>query len=181
VANSHGPQHLPGCKLAKRTFKLSLILLARGFSEAYTVRMKEIVAYRKCFVCGRENDGGLKAKFFYDGERAITEVIASAQFEGYKGLYHGGILAALLDEVMIKAVLARGIFAVTAEMTIRYKRPIKTGERVRLIGKITSHKGRLYLTDGEALGDDDLPFATATGSYIEAKPDLKDQLTDSLE
>jgi uncharacterized protein (TIGR00369 family) len=143
--------------------------------------MKEIAAYKGCFVCGRENINGLQAKFVYDGEQAFTELIAGEQFEGYKGIYHGGILATLLDEVMIKAVLARGVFAVTAEMTVRYKRPVKTGEKIRFVGRVVSHKGRLYHTEGEAVGEDDQPYATSTGICLEAKPDLKTKLIESID
>ena len=143
--------------------------------------MEEIAAYKGCFVCGQENVDGLKAKFVYDGERALTEIVANQKFEGYKGIYHGGILATLLDEVMIKAVLAHGVFAVTAEMTLRYKRPVNTGERIRFIGRVVSHKGRLYQTEGEALGDDGRPYAVATGICIEAKPELRGKLAESIE
>jgi uncharacterized protein (TIGR00369 family) len=143
--------------------------------------MEEIAAYKGCFVCGQENVKGLQAKFSYDGEQALTELIAIEQFEGYKGIYHGGILATMLDEVMIKAVLARGVFAVTAEMTVRFKRPVKTGERIRFSGRIVSHKGRVYYTEGEALGEDDRPCAVATGICVEAKPGLKEQLIQSID
>ncbi len=143
--------------------------------------MKEIVSYKKCFVCGLQNAGGLKARFLFDGTQAFTEMTASEQFEGYQGIYHGGILATLLDEVMIKAILARGIFAVTAELTVRFKRPVTTGDRIRFSGKVTSVKGRLYATEGEAVGDDERPYATATGLYMEAKPELRDRLKTSVE
>ena len=47
--------------------------------------MKEVLKYANCFVCGDENHHGLKARFFYDGEKATTEVTASPEFEGYRG------------------------------------------------------------------------------------------------
>jgi uncharacterized protein (TIGR00369 family) len=143
--------------------------------------MKEILAYKKCFVCGVENEIGLKAKFFDDNGVAKTEFITPSQFEGYKGLFHGGILATLLDEVMIKAVLARGIFAVTAEMTVRYKLPVPTGALVRFEGKIVSSKGRVHVTEGLAIGDDGQVYAVSVGTYLEAKPELKEKLKGSVE
>jgi uncharacterized protein (TIGR00369 family) len=107
--------------------------------------------------------------------------VATAKFEGYKGIFHGGIVASLLDEVMIKAILAHGIFAVTAEMTVRFQRPIHIGDHIRLAGNITSQKGRRYETAGKAIGDDGEIYATATGIYLEAKKDLKQELIPSLE
>ena len=76
--------------------------------------MKEVLKYSHCFVCGEKNDSGLKARFYYDGKQAASEVYAREQFEGYRGIYHGGIVSTLLDEVMIEAILALDRYAVTA-------------------------------------------------------------------
>jgi uncharacterized protein (TIGR00369 family) len=143
--------------------------------------MKEIISYPGCFVCGSRNPHGLQAKFHFDGEQAVCEVVTTMAFEGYKGIYHGGVVASLLDEVMVKAILAHDVVAVTAEMTVRYIKPVRVGERIRFVGKITSHKGRHYTTVGEAVGEDGTKYATASGTYLEARPDMKQELKTSLE
>lgn len=143
--------------------------------------MKEVVRYAGCFVCGDKNESGLKARFFYDGERVVTEVVALEQFEGYRRIYHGGILSTLLDEVMIKAILAQNRYAVTAELTVRFLRPIRTGENIKLVGSVTKSKGRVFFTEGKATGEDGQVFATATGRYVEADSELKAALTDAIE
>ncbi len=79
--------------------------------------MNEIAKYSGCFVCGDDNECGLKAKFHFVGDKAITECVAARRFEGYYDIYHGGITATLLDEVMIKALLAQNIFALTVELS----------------------------------------------------------------
>lgn len=142
--------------------------------------MKEIVRYSHCFVCGDKNEHGLQAKFYdVDGE-AVTELVTDEIFAGYRGLYHGGITSTLLDEVMIKAILARGIMVVTAEMTVRFKQPIKTGEKLRLVGRVLNSRGRVYHTEGEAVGVGGTVYATATGTYIEAGDTLKATLAESI-
>ena len=143
--------------------------------------MFEVKKYSRCFICGDLNDHGLKARFYYDGEKATTEVIADRLFEGYSGIYHGGIISALLDEVMIKAILAREIFVMTVELTVRFHRPVKVGERITFNGWVVRDHGRLYLTEGEALAADGTPFATASGKYVEAKSDMKDALERSVD
>lgn len=143
--------------------------------------MKEIAKYSGCFVCGDSNDRGLKAKFYFDGEKAITEVIADKLLEGYHDIYHGGILSTLLDEVMIKSILAIDRYAVTAEMTVRFLRPVRTGDRISLTGWVTKHKGRIFLTKGQATGSDNSLFATATGKYIEADRQMKSLLMNSID
>lgn len=145
-------------------------------SKLILIIMKEIVRYHKCFVCGENNHHGLKAKFYWDGEKAFTELSAEEVFEGYPGIYHGGIISTLLDEVMIKAILADEIYAVTAEMTVKYKRPVKVGDRLKFTGRVESSKGRIYYTVGEVTDETGNLFATATGKYLEAKSDLKESL-----
>jgi uncharacterized protein (TIGR00369 family) len=152
-----------------------------GALSGYQFSMKEIVRYRRCFVCGDENEHGLQARFFYDGEQAVSELKALDTFEGYKGIYHGGIISAMLDEVMIKAILARDIFAVTAEITIRYHRPIETGASLHFTGRVVRHSGRVYYTEGEVCSSDGTKFASAHGKYLEARPDLKARLQESLD
>ena len=138
--------------------------------------MKEIVRYRKCFVCGEENEHGLKARFFWDGHKAYTELDAQVIFEGYPGIYHGGILSTLLDEVMIKAILADDIYAVTAEMTVKFKRPVRVGDKLKFSGWVESSKGRIYYTKGEVTDSEGNMYATATGKYLEVKSDLRSEL-----
>lgn len=141
--------------------------------------MKEILRYSNCFVCGENNIGGLKAKFYYDGEKAFTEIKASEHFEGYKGIYHGGVISSLLDEVMIKAILAEDVFAVTKEMTIKYIRPVKIGDDLIFTGQKIKNKGRVYFTEGAVKDKKGEIYASATGKYIKADDSLKAQLLKS--
>ena len=87
----------------------------------------------------------------------------------------------MLDEVMIKALLAEEVYAVTVEITVKFRRPLRTGEKVRFLGRVTGNKGRVYFTEGEALGDDAKPYATATAKYIEARAELRRELMQSVE
>ncbi len=138
--------------------------------------MKEVVRYKRCFVCGEENVCGLKAKFLWDGREVHTTVTASPNHEGYNGIYHGGIVASLLDEVMVKAILATGVLSVTAEMTVRFKKPVQIGETITYTGRIVESKGRLYTTEAEAVDSAGETVATATAKYLEARSELKAQL-----
>ncbi|MBU8934196.1 MAG: PaaI family thioesterase [candidate division Zixibacteria bacterium] len=143
--------------------------------------MKEVAKYSHCFVCGDKNPDGLGARFFYDGSQVVTRVKATEQFEGYRGIYHGGLIATLLDEVMIKAVLAIDRFAVTAEMTVRFIQPVRVGDELTFSGRVVKSKGRVFLTEGEVRNDADEIYATATGKYIEAGEGLREDLMKSID
>ena len=148
-------------------------------NHAYLGLMKEVLKYANCFVCGDKNESGLQAKFYYDGEKAFTEIAAIESFEGYKGIYHGGVISSLLDEVMIKAILAEDIFAVTVEMTVKYIQPVKVDTQMKIEGYVTKGKGRIFFTEGKVVDSEGNVYATATGKYIKANDDLKAQLMKS--
>lgn len=141
--------------------------------------MNEIVTYPNCIVCGKQNSGGLKARFYTEGEVAWTEIVAGPPFEGYMGIFHGGITATLLDEVMVKAILAKGVYAVTAELNIRYLAPVKVGDALRVTGTITHTKGRFITAEATAHCGERL-VATARGKYIQAKEELRTLLERSV-
>lgn len=142
--------------------------------------MDEIVKYSGCFVCGDQNPIGLKARFHYDGEKAISEVVADQRYEGYRSIFHGGIISTMLDEVMIKAILAEDIYAVTAELTVRFMAPVHTGDRLAFTGWVTRRKGRMYFTEGEVRVDDQV-VAGATGKYLEARQGMQKLLKESID
>jgi uncharacterized protein (TIGR00369 family) len=144
--------------------------------------MREVAKYKDCFICGDRNQAGVKAKFFVlDNGSVISEMVADERFQGYKDVLHGGIISAMLDEVMIKAVLAKGIFAVTAEMTVRFKRPVMTGQKIRFTGSIVDERRRITRTVGSAVNESDEEVASAEAIYVEAKADLRSILTSSVE
>jgi acyl-coenzyme A thioesterase PaaI-like protein len=76
--------------------------------------------YGNCFVCGKNNPGGLQLSFEIDKERQTlkTTFVASPTFQGWDGIVHGGIISTLLDEAMAKLVYELGYQSVTASLEI---------------------------------------------------------------
>lgn len=143
--------------------------------------MTEIIKYSGCFVCGDKNPDGLRIRFFSDGDDAVAEYTTEPKFQGFKGVYHGGLVSTLLDEIMAKAVLARRRYAMTVEMSVRFKKAVMVGQKLRLAGRITRERGRVFETEGEIVGDDGEIYATATGKYLEATSSMRATLLESLE
>lgn len=110
---------------------------------------------KNCFVCGVENTFGLKMKFYEDGEGGIfTEMTVPGHFQGYPGVVHGGIIASMLDEVSGRVFMIgeQPQFYVTAELKIRYRKPVPTGETLILKGRKGpdgGKKGRVAFATGE--------------------------------
>ena len=143
--------------------------------------MQLIKRYSNCFVCGDKNQCGLKVDFFDEQGVAKAQYQASSDFEGYKDVLHGGIISALLDEVMIKAVLAKDILAVTASIEIKFKQSVKIGEKLTLEGKILEHRGRIIFTEGKVFKEDQSIAALGFARYVKADEKMKLLLQESLE
>jgi uncharacterized protein (TIGR00369 family) len=136
-------------------------------SEAPADRGDEIVSYSQCFVCGLDNPAGLRVRFFRAGEdEAVATCEPDRVFAGYHGLLHGGVASSLLDEIMIKAVLARSKLAVTARMTVNYHRPVPLGTRLTLRGRIRNQRGRIFETEGWLADPDGTRLVSASGTYV---------------
>ena len=96
---------------------------------------------RSCFVCGRDNPVGLHVR--WDNHPDVGEVHATvsipAHFNGYPGVAHGGIVAALLDEAAGRSILLDGDFdqlMVTAKLEVRYHQPAPTETPLLLVGRL---------------------------------------------
>ena len=104
-----------------------------------------------CFCCGPDNPIGLRLSFEEtpDG-RMRTFWTPRKEHQGFKDIVHGGLVSAVLDEVMVRLLYLRDIHAVTASMETRLKRPLRWGAKYRFEGWITENRGRAVLTEAEA-------------------------------
>jgi len=143
--------------------------------------MELIRRYSNCFVCGNLNDYGLKVDFFYDKGIARAEYVAGEKFQGYKDILHGGIIFALLDEVMIKAVIAKGILVVTAEIEVKFIKPVKIGEKLFLEGKITGEQKKIFKAEGKVSNSKGEIVATGKGIFFKVTEKMQKALEESLE
>ena len=104
----------------------------------------ELIDDGYCFVCGKSNPNGLKVEFTKTDSGVTAEFSAGKNLQGYKDIVHGGIIATLLDEASVKALFSRGIKAVTAEITLRFKNPLFINENAIINADIGRERGRLY-------------------------------------
>ncbi len=128
----------------------------------------KLIGDNKCFVCGINNPLGLKISFVVDkGGKAIRcEFTPGPEYQGFQGIIHGGIIATLLDEAMVKLAFELGYQAVTAWMEVRYTAPLRTGEKVKIFSTITKEGKKLLEATAEATTTDGKTIASAKGKLI---------------
>lgn len=107
---------------------------------------------KNCFACGLENPFGLQLTFQDNGVDEVTcEYTVPDRFNGYPGVAHGGIVAAMLDEVVIRTAMIAdpNRFMMTATMELKYRQPVPTGVPLRLVGRMIRDRGRYARAAGE--------------------------------
>lgn len=139
--------------------------------------MQKLPGSTGCIICGRDNPVGMKARFYYDGEKVWTRVTPADHFQGFNGVLHGGLISALLDDVMWYACYTRGLVTLTGELSVRFKKPIRTGQPITACGYVENQRGRLSLTRGEIRDEEGTILAEATAKFIEAPDSMKDELS----
>lgn len=127
----------------------------------------DLVDDQHCFVCGKKNAIGLQLDFELVGEAEVrTTFLPTKQHQGFKDIVHGGVIAAVLDEVMVNGAWLRGIRAVTGKFEVRLKRPATVGERLYFTGKIVCDGDRTVETEGQATTSDGVIVAQASGLLV---------------
>ncbi len=145
--------------------------------------MQELPHTRSCFVCGEANPFGLRLRFHTDGRIVRTEFTPLPEHNGFKQVVHGGIISTVLDEIMVWAcAVATRQFGFCAEMTVRFQRPLRPGERaVATAELVANRRDRLFEARAElhhAAGD---LLASATGKYLPIqKADLAELAADMV-
>jgi uncharacterized protein (TIGR00369 family) len=105
-------------------------------------------------------------RFEVEAGVVTTRFVPHRDHCGYNDRVHGGVMAALLDEVMgwAPSVMKRR-FCVAAEIVIRYLKPLPIGQAVTVRGEMTADRGRLWEARGEIADDAGMVYARGTGTY----------------
>lgn len=137
-----------------------------------------------CFVCGLSNPYGLHLRFYTVEPGEVTaEYTVPEKYQGYPGVVHGGVVAAMLDEVCGRAYLYdvhNPRFMFTARLNVRYRHNVPIGQPLRLVGRAGKSKTRtatasgwIYGPKGELLAEAeavlvDVPEGTVDSVDLEA-------------
>jgi uncharacterized protein (TIGR00369 family) len=131
-----------------------------------------------CFGCGQLNLDGLRLVFVAGPDGSTAEYDVPEKFQSWAGMAHGGIVGLMLDEAVGWAAWHAGHPGVTGRLQVSYRRPLKLGEPVRIVGKVENIRRTLVYAsavvenrnDGSRIAD-----ATATLMMANAKVEVKGQ------
>lgn len=123
--------------------------------------------YDDCYACGLSNPIGLHLdNFRRQGTEAVADFQPVPDHRGTAGSLHGGIIATVLDEIMVwAAILFEDTLAVTATMELRYRRPLGLSDKLEVAGRVVDRSGSRLRLSGE-LRQGERAMVEATGLYV---------------
>lgn len=122
-----------------------------------------------CFCCGVKNEKGLKLIFDSIDETTVTTSLeVPGYFTGWANITHGGLISMLLDETMAQACIQKGLKGFTAELTVRFIKPLPVETMISVEGRIEELKRRIARTSGTITGSDGAVYAEGKARFIRA-------------
>ena len=123
-----------------------------------------------CFGCGSKNPDGLHLSPRYEGDKVVVDVAFDTRHEGGPGLVHGGMSAAVMDDLIGFVMIAHQNPGVTANLNVNYLRPIPLGIQLRAEAWMTSFDGRKMFAEAAAFDEQGVHYLEATGLFLSVDP-----------
>ncbi|MCI9032346.1 MAG: PaaI family thioesterase [Clostridia bacterium] len=107
---------------------------------------------KMCIVCGMDNEYGLRAPFYNMEDGSVMTLFRyRPQHQSYPGRVHGGLIAAMLDEMGLRALWAKELteenFGVTISLETKYRKPVPYDAQLIGCGTITKTLGNFFVSE----------------------------------
>lgn len=122
-----------------------------------------------CFVCGVNNPYGLHTRFYELEDGSVAALVTpSPEHQSYPLRVHGGVITALLDETMGRAINVPepDTWAVTGDISVRFKKPVPYSERLIVTGRLLRNTRLIFEAEGELILPDGSIGATGHARYM---------------
>ncbi len=126
----------------------------------------KLISDNECFVCGKENEHGLKLDFFVKDKKIKANFTFDKRFQGFSNIIHGGIISTILDEAMVKLAFELGFNSVTANLNVNLKKPSRPNEKMIVTGEIIEEFERKLKAKAEIRKEDGTLVAEANSTLV---------------
>lgn len=133
----------------------------------YKVLRKQYLA-KMCFVCGVDNDSGLKTKYYVLEKQRVLGVFEGHDIhQSFPSRMHGGIIAALLDEAVGRALQINepDAWAVTIDLHVKYHKPVPLNQTLYVVGWINSNQ-KIFDGEGYIMDENHVILASCQAKYM---------------
>ena len=122
--------------------------------------------YPSCFGCGPEAEYGLHVICRLDGDALLTSYTFSEKHAGAPGIAHGGVVAALVDDVCGFSLFVTQQAAVTRKLEVEYLKPVLVGVEYDVVARIDRTEGRKVFVSCTGTSPDGTPTFRGSALFI---------------
>lgn len=134
----------------------------------YQIKKKQNIS-GQCLVCGTNNPFSLRTRF-YELENGMLAGITTPHWEhqSYPQRVHGGMISALLDEVIGRAIniTEPDTWAVTTNLEVKFIKPVPYDVELIALAQITQVNRKLFSGEAELILPSGEVAAIGKGKYF---------------
>lgn len=142
-----------------------ILELKRRMFEVEIDDGERVSHFDECFVSGEQNPLGIAIQVRREGDEAVAEVELGPAFEGAPNRAHGGIVAAIFDDVLGYLLTLNHEPGFTGELTVRYEAPTPIRQPLEFRARVTGRDGRKLYAEAKARADGEI-VATARATFV---------------
>lgn len=150
----------------------ALALAADGSSTMFgsaTEDGEHLEHFPDCIVSGRANPMGIAIVVHRDGDAAVADVTLGPAFEGAPGRSHGGVVAAVFDDLMGYLLSILKVPAFTGRLSVTFRAPAPVEEPLRFRAWLAGRDDRKLHIAATAHHGDTL-IAESTSLFVAIDP-----------
>ena len=129
---------------------------------------------RNCIICGMENEASVKAPFYEMEDKSIVTIFQFKDFhQSYPERVHGGMVSAMLDELIGRALWIEEpqSYGVTMNLNVKYRKPVPYNENLYGVAKLTKNTRMFFGGVGKICNENGEILADAEVTYIKQATD----------
>jgi acyl-coenzyme A thioesterase PaaI-like protein len=140
--------------------------LKRRMYDDAPVDGEGMMHYPDCVVSGPANPMGINIACHREGDDAVGTITLGAAFEGAPGRAHGGVVAAIFDDVMGFVLSIERTPAFTGRLSVSYNAPTPLGVPLEFRAHLVRREGRKLFVEGTASTVDGEKILAAEGIFV---------------
>ncbi|MBU1141472.1 MAG: PaaI family thioesterase [Firmicutes bacterium] len=128
-----------------------------------------------CFVCGISNQAGLHTHFYeLEHQRLLGLFKGHDIHQSYPLRMHGGIIVALLDETIGRALQIQepDFWGVTIDLKVSFLKPVPLDQELKAVGWVTNNRRLIFEGEGYICDEKNEILATCTAKYLKQSVDM---------
>ncbi len=144
------------------------------------MELNDTTDYQRCFACGQRNPFGLQLVFRLENDTIVADFQPREEHQGFPGVIHGGIVAAVLDETLGRtSILSENPeWTMTGRLEVRYRRYVPYGSLLRVRASLGKQRRRMVQATGvlTLAEDEQTILADAQGTFLSLTPSVVDNI-----